>query len=244
MSPLVWLWGCAAVTGFAPIRGPTSRPCLRMGALVCHRSITGQVGTSASETCVWPNGSAAKAESEAGIALTGVDDIAVDNVLSLRPLRGGDEREVREAHRVMESEDFAFAPGLTAETAWDAYCACLQQQRAGIGLPSGWVPSTFLVAEAGGRIVGRSSIRHRLTEQLAQVGGHIGFCAADLSPTRIRHRDPAAEPSSGASSACPMCSSRVTSPTSDRKKIESCGGVLVAVVSVVPGSRIRRYRIG
>ena len=28
------------------------------------------------------------------------------------------------------------------------------------------------------------------------------------------------------------------------KKIESCGGVLVAVVSVVPGSRIRRYRIG
>ena len=55
----------------------------------------------------------------------------------------------------MESEDFAFTPGLTAETDWDVYCASLQQQRAGIGLPSGWVPSTFLVAEIGGRIVGR-----------------------------------------------------------------------------------------
>ena len=56
----------------------------------------------------------------------------MDNLLNLRPLRRGDEREVREAHREMKSEDFAFAPGLTAETDWDAYCASLRHQRAGI----------------------------------------------------------------------------------------------------------------
>ena len=150
---------------------------------------------------------------------SGSDDRAVDNLLNLRPLRGGDEREVREAHREMESEDFAFAPGLTAETDWDAYCACLQQQRAGIGLPCGWVPSTFLVAEIGGRIVGCTSIRHRLTEQLAQVGGHSG----SVSCRRIADADTPSRScgralSSRASSGCPMCSSRVTSRTSDREE--------------------------
>ena len=52
--------------------------------------------------------------------------------IELRPLSGGDEREVREAHREMESENFAFAPGLTAETDWAAYCEWIEQQRAGL----------------------------------------------------------------------------------------------------------------
>jgi predicted acetyltransferase len=37
------------------------------------------------------------------------------------------------------------------------------------------VPTTFLVADVGGEIVGRTSIRHELNEFLAREGGHIGF---------------------------------------------------------------------
>jgi predicted acetyltransferase len=37
------------------------------------------------------------------------------------------------------------------------------------------VPSTFLVAEADGELVGRSSIRHVLNEFLLREGGHIGY---------------------------------------------------------------------
>jgi hypothetical protein len=52
-------------------------------------------------------------------------------MLNLRPLQRGDEGEVRDAHRQMESEDFTFAFELTAEKDWDAYLASVEQQRAG-----------------------------------------------------------------------------------------------------------------
>ena len=37
------------------------------------------------------------------------------------------------------------------------------------------VPATFLVADVGGEIVGRTSIRHALNGYLRQKGGHIGY---------------------------------------------------------------------
>ena len=137
----------------------------------------------------------------------------------------------------MESEDFAFAPGLTAETDWDAYCASLQQQRAAIGLPSGWVPSTFLVAEIGGRIVGRTSIRHRLTERLAQVGGHIGFCVLPTYrrrgyATEILRQSLVISRKLGLSDVLITCDAGNVGST---KVIESCGAALESVVSVASG---------
>jgi predicted acetyltransferase len=40
----------------------------------------------------------------------------------------------------------------------------------------GWVPATLLwIVDDGEQVVGRVSIRHRLTEHLLQVGGHIGY---------------------------------------------------------------------
>ena len=37
------------------------------------------------------------------------------------------------------------------------------------------MPSTFLVADVGGEVVGRTSIRHELNDYLAALGGHIGY---------------------------------------------------------------------
>jgi predicted acetyltransferase len=46
----------------------------------------------------------------------------------------------------------------------------------GVKLPSAnHVPSSFLFAFAGNRIVGRASIRHSLNQFLHRVGGHIGY---------------------------------------------------------------------
>ena len=56
------------------------------------------------------------------------------------------------------------------------YLQVLADQERGIGLPSpDHVPSTFLFAFAGARIVGRASIRHRLTAISSGSGGHIGY---------------------------------------------------------------------
>lgn len=58
---------------------------------------------------------------------------------------------------------------------WPTYLAALEAHRRGVDLPAGRVPDTFLVADVGGEIVGRASIRHELNEFLAGEGGHIGF---------------------------------------------------------------------
>ncbi|MFD2616305.1 GNAT family N-acetyltransferase [Terrilactibacillus laevilacticus] len=46
----------------------------------------------------------------------------------------------------------------------------------GIGLPESWVPdSTYWLMDENQRILGVSNIRHRLTENLYNCGGHIGY---------------------------------------------------------------------
>jgi predicted acetyltransferase len=95
--------------------------------------------------------------------------------LRLRPLRTEDEAAVRAAQEVMAAEDFEFALHLTDDTPWDDYLAARARQQAGVELAPGRVPSSFLVAEVGGEIVGRVSVRYALNDRLLANGGHIGF---------------------------------------------------------------------
>lgn len=45
----------------------------------------------------------------------------------------------------------------------------------GLDLPDGWVPHTTFWLVENGEIVGVSSLRHRMTDRLKRLGGHIGF---------------------------------------------------------------------
>ena len=46
----------------------------------------------------------------------------------------------------------------------------------GKSMPDGWVPeSTFWLTRGDNVIVGTSSLRHKLTKHLRNIGGHIGF---------------------------------------------------------------------
>ncbi|HYA44755.1 MAG TPA: hypothetical protein VED59_04050 [Acidimicrobiales bacterium] len=56
-----------------------------------------------------------------------------------------------------------------------SYLGRLALWQTGDGGPEGWVPSTFLVAEFDGELVGRTSVRHSLNTWLARWGGHIGY---------------------------------------------------------------------
>jgi predicted acetyltransferase len=55
------------------------------------------------------------------------------------------------------------------------YLELLAEQERGENLPANHVPSTFLFAFAGTRIVGRVSIRHSLNPFFERIGGHIGY---------------------------------------------------------------------
>ena len=45
----------------------------------------------------------------------------------------------------------------------------------GIGLPKGWVPCNIYWPICQGRIIGTCELRHRLTKELRNYGGHIGY---------------------------------------------------------------------
>jgi predicted acetyltransferase len=55
------------------------------------------------------------------------------------------------------------------------YLEVLAERELGVDLSTDRVPSTFLFAFVGPRVVGRASIRHRLNSRLDRVGGHIGY---------------------------------------------------------------------
>lgn len=64
-----------------------------------------------------------------------------------------------------------------------AYVRRLVEYSAGINLPDERVPSTTYWLASGYHIIGRSSLRRRLTPQLEREGGHIGY---DIRPSERR----------------------------------------------------------
>jgi predicted acetyltransferase len=98
-----------------------------------------------------------------------------DPPLRLRLLTEADEAEAVAAHESMAGE-FTFLLAYDPDQPWVDYVASLERYRYGFDLPERWVPSTFLVADVGGTIVGRVSIRHDISNDfLAREGGHIGY---------------------------------------------------------------------
>jgi hypothetical protein len=72
--------------------------------------------------------------------------------LRLRPPLLRDEEQFAAAQQALAKEGFAFCFNFDADHSWAAYLQRLDAQRRGDGLPAGWVPTTFLVADVGGRI--------------------------------------------------------------------------------------------
>jgi predicted acetyltransferase len=167
------------------------------------------------------------------------------SALRLRPLRSDDEAEFRAGHAAMAAEGFTFGLGLEAGQSWPDYLQSLEQYRLGKDLPTGRVPSTFLVAEAGGAIVGRTSIRHELNEFLERIGGHIGY---GVLP-RYRRRGYATEilrqslvivRALGVGRVLVTCDDDNTGSIA---VIERCGGKLESLEPKPPGPAVRRYWI-
>lgn len=90
-------------------------------------------------------------------------------------MRVSDEEQARAAQAELAPDDFPFLLAWDPDEPWSAYLEHVQAYRRGVELPAGWVPSTFLVAEVAGELVGRVSIRHELNDYLANFGGHVGY---------------------------------------------------------------------
>lgn len=163
--------------------------------------------------------------------------------LSLRPLTPDDEEQALAAEQELAAEGFDFLVG-RAGRPFDWYVDRCEADREGRDLPPGYVPATFLVGVVDGDLVGRVSVRHRLNEHLAHVGGHIGYgvrpayrrrgyATAMLREALVIARG------LGIDAALVTCDD--TNAASARV-IERCGGVLQDVVQD-DGSRVRRYLV-
>jgi predicted acetyltransferase len=86
-----------------------------------------------------------------------------------------EEDEFLRAHHATTPEVPYFLHYYEEGMALRHYLEVLEQRERGVNLPPNHVPSTFLFAFNGERIVGRVAIRHVLTDVLQRVGGHIGY---------------------------------------------------------------------
>ncbi len=62
-----------------------------------------------------------------------------------------------------------------AKKDFDAFVQRRRDRAAGRKLPRGFVPSTAFWLMQGGRVIGRSRLRHYLNARLTQRGGHVGY---------------------------------------------------------------------
>lgn len=162
--------------------------------------------------------------------------------LRLRPPGPDDESAVRALHEELLAEDFEF---LLSDGTWAEVLAACEREAAGTDLPSGRVPADLLLAEVDGQVVGRVSVRHRLTPFLLEVGGHVGYAVGP----RYRRRGHATEilrqalarlRDLGVARVLVTCDA---DNVGSARVIEACGGVLEDVRSVLGHPPKRHYWI-
>ncbi len=160
--------------------------------------------------------------------------------LRLRPLMPADESVFRTACQELAVESFEFGHGWHPESDWRDYLAKLERIRLGVGLAANQVPATFLLADVDGVVVGRTSIRHRLNDQLRNKGGHIGYAVRPGHRrlgygTEILRQSLIVARSVGVGTVLVTCDK---ANTASAEIIEACGGTLASQTSTH-----LRYRI-
>lgn len=98
------------------------------------------------------------------------------DLFKLRRLKAEDEEAFCIAYQEFKSSaDFDFVSHFEEGMPFPELIKRLDDQERGRNLPEGYVPSTFLFAFVGEKLVGRVSIRHKLNDFLRRTGGHIGY---------------------------------------------------------------------
>src|SRR5262245_22544941 len=168
--------------------------------------------------------------------------------LDVRLANDNDDASFRAAIREFRVSDpvWTFASDFDEAMPFSGYVRRLEGWSQGKGLPSGFVPSTFLLAAVGHKVIGRVSLRHVLNEYLLRIGGHVGFGVVPSERRKgyatemLRQTLPLAA-ALGIERLLLTCDE---DNVGSRKVIEANGGVLENVVADPPtGVPKRRYWI-
>ncbi|MDN4174100.1 GNAT family N-acetyltransferase [Nocardioides sp. SOB77] len=162
--------------------------------------------------------------------------------LRLRPLRTEDEAEAVRAHHELVADDFELLLGWSPERPWADLLAQYERERLGTDLPEDRVPAAFLVAEVGGELVGRTSIRFALNDWLATYGGHVGYGVRPAHrrrghATEILRQSLVVARAGGVDRVLVTCDD---DNVASAATIERCGGVLEDRVEQPDGGPVKR----
>jgi predicted acetyltransferase len=143
----------------------------------------------------------------------------------------------------LDADGFRFAflhPGQP----FDEFVQMVDDHRHGRSLSDGWVESAWLLADVGGVVVGRTSIRFQLTDFLLAQGGHIGYAVRPTHrrrghATEILRQSLVVARAGGVDRVLVTCDDHNVGSV---KAIEANGGELENVV-MVDGVPLRRYWI-
>lgn len=166
------------------------------------------------------------------------------HALRLRPLGPDDEAEFLAANEAMVADGFHFGLNYDEGMDWMEYVQRNRDFRRNINLPEELVPAAFLVADVGGAIVGRTSIRFELNDWLAHQGGHIGYGVLGEHrrqgfATEILRQSLIIARSEGIERSLVCCDD---TNLGSAEVIQRCGGVLDNIVEGDTG-KVRRYWI-
>jgi len=168
---------------------------------------------------------------------------SAERALILRIPREDEEDEFLRAHRATSPEVPSFLHYYHEGMPFRRYLEVLAERARGENLPPDHVPSTFLFAFVGARIVGRASIRHTLTDFLIRVGGHIGYVVVPefrrqgYATEILRRSVQIAREELGIARILFTCDA---DNTGSIKVIERNGGILENVVSVPDSAQPKR----
>jgi predicted acetyltransferase len=146
----------------------------------------------------------------------------------------------------MAADGHAFGFELEPGVEWGTYLQRIDDRRRGSNVSADQVPATFLVADVGGTIVGRASIRHELNDFLEREAGHIGYCVLPAyrrrgHATEILRQSLTITRALGIERVLIFCDDDNTGSIG---VIERCGGRLDSVFSPGPSRPpLRRYLI-
>ena len=145
----------------------------------------------------------------------------------------------RSGHCKQRASSFAF--GLSAMR-WLDYVAFLEGAPCAKELPAPWVLYNLPAGRGGDPVVGRSSIRHTLTERLLLIGGHIGYAVLPNHRSRgyateILRQSLVIAHSLGIAPVLVTCDE---GDEPSARTIERCGGTLENVVDNPEGGPPKR----
>jgi len=167
--------------------------------------------------------------------------------LVLRVPAQSEEAEFLRAHRATSPSVPNFLHYYEEGMPFQRYLEVLAERERGENLPANQVPSTFLFAFSGVRIVGRASIRHALNPFLELFGGHIGYVVVPeyrrqgYATAILRQALQIARQKLGLTRVLVTCDD---DNVGSIKTIEKNGGVLESIVTSPDGDKpTRRYWI-